>query len=606
MYQTGNTIEGILDQIAHHDLVLPAIQREFVWDRNQICRLFDSLMQGYPFGTFLFWRVAPWNSDKFRFFDFVREYHQRDNPHCPRLGRIHDARVTAVLDGQQRLTALNIGLKGSGAWKEPRKWWSSPDAFPTRHLYLDLLWDTEGGVDEEDIKYRFMFRRESDPCHTAGECWFPASEILGMDKASGMRKWVRKYVDGDVAADAAFDTLYRLYQVIRKDHVIAYYEEKRQELDEVVQIFIRMNDGGTPLSHSDLLLSIAVAQWIKYDARKEIHDLVDNLNDFGQFWFSKDLVLKAGLMLSDIGSVGFKVDNFNRQNMERLETQWPAVKETLKLTIRLVAQFGFTHATLTAHNALLPIAYYLHRSKRKDSFLDSEHFIEDREVIREWLARSLLKRGVWGSGLDTLLTALRRVIRESDCSRFPVETVQEEMARRGRPLVFEAEEIEELADTGCRQAGVFALLSILFPFIDPRDQFHVDHIFPSSRFTTPQLRAAKVPAEQWDSFKQTANRLANLQLLRGRENLEKRAMMPAEWLRKRYPEKRDRRVHREDHLIGPVPETLGDFGDFYKDRRRRLRQRIADLLGNPSGFGIHPTASQAISAGHARNDETGS
>ncbi len=580
MYQTGNTIERILDQIAHHDLVLPAIQREFVWNQGQICRLFDSLMQGYPFGTFLFWRVAPWNSDKFRFFDFVREYHQRDKPHCPRLGRFHDEKVTAVLDGQQRLTALNIGLKGSGAWKEPRKWWSSPDAFPERHLYLDLLWGASEAVDDGDTKYRFMFRRESDPCHAAGECWFRVSEILGMDKARAMSKWVEKHVDDDSAQDAAFDTLYRLYEVVRKDHVIAFYEEGRQELDEVVQIFIRMNDGGTPLSHSDLLLSIAVAQWTTYDARKEIHDLVDNLNAKGQFWFSKDLILKAGLMLSDIGSVGFKVDNFNRENMKTLENQWPAVKATLKLTIRLLAQFGFTQATLTAHNALLPIAYYLHHSKRNDSFLDAQQFEEDRRLIREWLVRSLLKRGVWGSGLDSLLTALRGIIRDSDSSQFPFEALREEMARRGRPLVFEAEEIEELADTGYGHGGAFALLSLLFPFIDPRDQFHVDHIFPSSRFTTKKLDVAGVPAERRDGFKVKANRLANLQLLRGRENLEKRAMMPAEWLKERYAKETERRAHLEDHLMGPVPETMSKFGDFYDDRRQRLRQQITELLGS--------------------------
>jgi len=65
MYQTGETIEGILRQIEKHDLVLPAIQREFVWTLDQICRLFDSLMQGFPFGTFLYWKVAPENSNKF-------------------------------------------------------------------------------------------------------------------------------------------------------------------------------------------------------------------------------------------------------------------------------------------------------------------------------------------------------------------------------------------------------------------------------------------------------------------------------------------------------------------------------------------------------------
>ncbi len=57
MYQTGDTIKKF-DEIHRHDLGLPAIQREFVWQPEQICRLFDSLMQGYPFGTFLYWRVA--------------------------------------------------------------------------------------------------------------------------------------------------------------------------------------------------------------------------------------------------------------------------------------------------------------------------------------------------------------------------------------------------------------------------------------------------------------------------------------------------------------------------------------------------------------------
>ena len=119
-------------------------------------------------------------------------------------------------------------------------------------------------------------------------------------------------------------------------------------------------NGGTPLSHSDLLLSIAVAQWTTHDAREEIHELVDALNRIGLgFSFSKDLVLKAGLMLSDIGSVGFKVDNFNRENMAILEKQWTSVKSALTLTVQLISDFGFNRATLTAHNAILPVAYYL-------------------------------------------------------------------------------------------------------------------------------------------------------------------------------------------------------------------------------------------------------
>ena len=119
MHQQGGTIENALRRIESHEYVLPAIQREFVWQPEQVCTLFESLMQGYPFGEFMLWRVNPENADLYRWYDFVREYHQRDNPHCPELSPIHGRPVTAVLDGQQRLTAFNIGLRGSMARKIP-------------------------------------------------------------------------------------------------------------------------------------------------------------------------------------------------------------------------------------------------------------------------------------------------------------------------------------------------------------------------------------------------------------------------------------------------------------------------------------------------------
>src|SRR5258708_14124056 len=119
MSQTGGTIKETLQAIQQSKYVLPAIQREFVWKPEQIERLFDSLMQGYPFGTFLFWKVDASTSGKFKFYDFVLNYHQRDAAHCPELPALHDQAVTAVLDGQQRLTALNIGLRGSMSIKQP-------------------------------------------------------------------------------------------------------------------------------------------------------------------------------------------------------------------------------------------------------------------------------------------------------------------------------------------------------------------------------------------------------------------------------------------------------------------------------------------------------
>ena len=581
MYQTGDTIKKTLDEIYRHDLVLPAIQREFVCQPEQICRLFDSLMQGYPFGTFLYWRVAPENSGRFKFFDFVLNYHQRDNPHCPPLPEMPNRQLTAVLDGQQRLTALNIGLRGSIARKLPYRWWNSPGAFPTRRLYLDLLWQPDED-DEEGLKYRFSFLTdEQSGAAEEGVCWFPVGKVLSLQNAGpAMTQWLNERLPQEQVT-TAHETLYELYQVVHNKHLVAYYEETGQELDKALQIFIRMNDGGTPLSHSDLLLSIAIAQWADHDARQEIHDLVDELNRIGTgFSFSKDLVLKAGLMLSDIGRVGFKVGNFNRENMDTFESKWEDIKRALTLTVQLVSSFGFTGHSLTAHNAILPIAYYLYRKNPGDSFLAHSNFEQDRKDIREWLIRSLIKSGVWGSGLDTLLTDLRRAVREDGTNSFPVDRIRDAMARRGRQLTFGDEEVEDLADMRYGDRLTFALLSLLFPFVDLRNQFHVDHIFPTSRFTDRRLRDACVPDDKVTAFMDCKDRLANLQLLQGAVNIEKSATMPAEWLSETYANEASRHEYEEHHLLGHIPESMTEFGTFYDARRERLKKRIGQLLGS--------------------------
>ena len=471
------------------------------------------------------------------------------------------------------------------AWKLPRLRWSSPWAFPKRSLCVDLLWNP-AGEEEEATGYRFSFRPETESQrreNSAGslvEWWFRVSDILSMDDGPSMLDWLNDPALERSSMSLAYKTLDRLHRVVRKDHVVAYYMERRQKLDDVVQIFIRMNDGGTPLSHSDLLLSIAVAQWTKHDAREEIHGLVDSLNRIGLgFSFSKDLVLKAGLMLSDIGSVRFNVDNFNRHNMAVLEQQWKSIKSALTMTVQLVAGFGFHRATLTAHNAILPIAYYLHHSNRTESFLSHSAYADDRKRVREWLIRSLLKTGVWGSGLDTLLTALRKVIRQETTHGFPADGLGEEMARRGRELVFNDEEVEELGDTEYRNARVFALLSLIFPFVDPGELFHVDHVFPVSRFSKRQLRDAHVPEGEIEGFRERRNRLANLQLLRGQVNTEKSTAMPAAWLVRTYPDPARRSSHVRDHFLGSVPEAMTGFVEFYDVRRARLVGRITELLG---------------------------
>lgn len=587
MYQSGLTIKEALEAVSRNLYVLPAIQREFVWKPEQICRLFDSLMQGYPFGTFLFWKVEPEKSSQFKFYGFVQNYHERDAPHCPELGALPNRELTAVLDGQQRLTALNLGLRGSMAIKEPKLWRTNPKAFPKRTLHLDLL--ARRADDEEGDAYTLRFIEPEKAPLDREALWYPVANVMSVLNSAKLFQWLNSQFNTRGLAginglfDRASDALHRLYEVVHTAPNLTFYTEKSQELDRVLRIFIRMNSGGTVLSYSDLLLSIAVAQWSKLDARQEIHALVDEINRIGSgFNLSKDFVLKAGLMLADIASVGFKVENFNKENMATLEKLWTDVRRALVVAVELAASFGLSEQTLRADSALLPIAYYIYRRRPPDNWVTHPTHAADRDAIRSWLIRSLLKSsGIWGSGLDTLLTALRDVIREHR-QEFPVDHLERVMASRGKSLVFGPEEVDDILEIEYGDRRLFPLLSLLYPFIDVRQLHHIDHIFPKSHLQRRRLEKVGCEPNVIDRCLAARDRLPNLQLLEGLLNVAKNDALPGAWLATAYPDTVQRRAILDRHDLEELPATASEFLKFYEGRRERIRGRLTKLLTKPA------------------------
>ncbi|QLH70991.1 DUF262 domain-containing protein [Rhodopseudomonas palustris] len=584
VYQTLDLpLKSILNEIHQSRWVLPAIQREFVWSDQQICRLFDSMMRGYPFGTFLFWQIEGSTASKFKFYEFMRRYHERDAKTCRELPALGDRQVIAVLDGQQRLTALNIGLAGSRAMKLPNKRRSNNQAYPETFLHLDLL--GEGAEQEDGMVYDFRFltlekaAEQSRPAEN--HIWFRVGDSLQLKEGIGIFERVQQHELNRDQQTVAFERLDLLHRLVHKTPLISCYTERVQDLGRVLDIFIRMNSGGTVLSYSDLLFSIAVANWTELDARREVNEIVDALNGVGGgFSFSKDFVLKAGLMLAEIKSVGFKVENFDRTNMATLERAWPAIRQALDLTVRLVSNFGFTGQTLRADSALLPIAYYLFKRKAQQDFLTHSRHSDDRRNILRWLARSYLKAsGIWGSGLDTLLTSLREVVATQGTNAFPATQIEEEMARRGKTLSFTPDELDDLVELPYGDSRTFALLTLIFETVDTSKSLHMDHIVPISKFKRRLLLAEGVQEAAIEEWSEQANTLPNLQLIEGAINQEKLAMMPADWLRMREPDDLRREKYIYLHMLEGLPEKLGDFEVFYQRRRRSLQSQIALLLG---------------------------
>ena len=582
-FQTPITIKEALTKINRRDYVLPAIQREFVWKADQIARLFDSLMRGFPIGSFLFWMVDREHCHDYVFYDFISDYHERNARHLKRLQLTEKRDVTAILDGQQRLTALNIGFFGSHAEKLPRRWVDNPSAYPIRYLYLNLGQPAEENELGLDYDFRFLTKERADELNIAITnpreiYWFPVKEIMSFDDEPDLFDFVQE--TGIKDSRFAFRTLARLHKVAHSEPIINYFQEKSQDLDKVLNIFIRVNSAGEPLSYSDLLLSIATAQWNDIEAREVIHGLVDELNATGQrFNFNKDLVLKAGLVLTDIPSIAFRVTNFNAANMETLETNWNSIASSLRLAVQLLSDFGFSDRTLTADSVVIPIAYYLHRRNVTDHYLTSLSAREDRERLRGWAVRSLIKSGIWGSGLDTLLLNLRNVIQEYGQFEFPAADLESSMTRLGKSLRFEEDEIQDLLGIKYQDKRTFPLLSLLYPGMNFRHEFHVDHIFPKSRFRRRQLATAGVDVLDIEDFITMSDELPNLQLMEGPINISKQDKMPLEWIERSYPDATARDAYRLRHDLGEIPNDIKDFRAFFEARRGRIGNKLRSILG---------------------------
>jgi hypothetical protein len=211
--------------------VLPAIQREFVWDTDQICRLFDSLMRRYPIGPFLFWQVDPAHSTDFVFYEFMSRYHERLEHHNKRLDLPSPRPLVAILDGQQRLTALNIALNGTYAEKLPWRRYANLDAYPERELYLDLCsrWDP----DESDMLYRFEFLTPERALTETGDevHWYRVRDVLSLESgAVPLLTYVQQTGIPDALRMPATEALDRLRNVVAEEPQIAFHEEEEQDL----------------------------------------------------------------------------------------------------------------------------------------------------------------------------------------------------------------------------------------------------------------------------------------------------------------------------------------------------------------------------------------
>ena len=531
---------------------LPNIQRPFVWSEEQICKLFDSILREYPISTLLIWITTSTIRHR-KFIDNWNDTLRLSDFYVPSDSK----KKCLVLDGQQRLQSLFIGLCGS---------------FEGKELCFDILSGELAAPDE--IKYKFKF------C-VPGEIEFPwvkfkdlifttkkKREMLDLLKAAAGRVLTEKETN---KLDDHLDIVDRTFKM---DEAVTYQEldsidnPSLYKEDDVVEVFIRANSGGTKLGKSDLLFSLLSSSWEEAD--KKMEDLLESLNTHG-FEFDRDFILKTCLVLHGQGAK-YEVEKFRKKGVrENIETDWDDISAAIQDVLDYVRGKTYIQCdkALPSYNVLIPLVYTRYQ------FQDAWKKAKD---IDNYLLRCLLG-GAFSGVPDNLIDALVKML--NDQKKFNLADVFNVIRAQNRSLEVPEERFWQM---GYGSSNIHLLFNLWYRSFNQTPAYEnnlpqIDHIFPQSVLKDIRVKNPDTGRMGMKYDSSTRNQLANCMLLSREENGAggKGDTLPEVWFPKRIKEEYD---YLNKHLI-PEDSALWEldrFEDFIVERKKLIRKKFNALI----------------------------
>ena len=528
---------------------LPNIQRPFVWTEEQIERLFDSILREYPISTLLVWKTQA-EVRRRKFIDNYRLSLRLSDFYIP-----DDAKPKLlVLDGQQRLQSLFIGLCGSYQGKE---------------LYFDVL---SGELKEpDDVKYVFTFL---DPAR-AKPPLFKFKDIVFSERSYDVlaEELVDKFPQ-EPSRDEQRKIRRNIAQVVKTfqtDETIVYQELDsidRPELykeDDVVEVFIRANSGGTRLGKSDLLFSLLIAAWDEADDRMDL--LLDKLNAKG-YAFTRDFVLKTCLTLLNRGA-RYEVEKFrDGQTRQSIEENWDRISAAvLDVQDYLYGKtFVRCDKALPSYLVLIPVIYFRYHYPQK--WRTVAH-------LEQYLIRTLLSGAFSGLPDQVIDRCVTRIKEDGDLI---VDHMFDVIRAENRNL-----EIAEdrLLTSGYGSDTIHLIFNLWYNFnYQPayaNNLPQVDHIFPQSLLRKVKELNPKTGRTDLTKYKESArNQLGNCMLLTQLDNGPggKSDSPPADWFKNKTDDFLDLHLIPRD----PALWDLDQFEAFVEARNRLIIEKFGWLL----------------------------
>ncbi|GAA7503418.1 DUF262 domain-containing protein [Helicobacter pylori] len=556
------SIKNVVDEL-NVRYFLPDIQREYVWlkkaDEKKIEQLFDSILRGYPIGSFLFWKLQKEDIAKsdeqdenklnFQLYQFITNYDER-KPHNEKIyiEQIRRDDLYIVLDGQQRLTSLYIGLKGTITLKKKRARSDNPSTYEEKRLYLNLK--HQPNMDNPEDNYQFEFYAKA-PTNDEKHFWFKVGDILELEGG------VLNYAQEHGLKKNELNLLEKLKDAFHTKQLISFFEEKEKNLNKVLNIFIRVNSGGVKLSYSDLLMFILTASFSS-DIREKMNELVDALKLKGFPNVEQDRVLKTCLLL--IGKdTTFELKNFNKNNIKKIEENWEKITESIYDAAKLLETFGYVKYLGSAY-ILSSLAYFYFLKQKMDK--------NDEEQALKFVRNAQIT-SYFTPSTDTKLSIIAHNIKEART----FEAFNHNLAKHQTcPLKITNDAIEGMVFFD-RPARVFPVLQILYPNLNYKTTtFHIDHIYPKSKFKKENEKLDK-------GFYEYGNHLYNLQLLEGTENSAKKDKDPEVWLKEEYKNEQAIEEYKKRNYIDPkLKLEWENIKEFRKKREEAIIERLKEVL----------------------------
>lgn len=312
------SVREIVEKAVMHRWGVPEFQRGFVWTPQKVRDLIDSLWRGYPVGSFLIWRAA----------DEVE----------PRTVEDAQAPEAWVVDGQQRTTAFCI-LTGRKPF-----WWSEDwnDVLKRHDVRFNIL-----AEDEPYFSLRTAAMRGD-----AGRRWVSVRDVLNADDEK-LSALIQTLLTDLHLPSSKFGMLWtRLDAVRRAGNVPIPILSVSLEIEDVTEIFTRLNSAGTKVTEADIALALAASNnpgW----ARKEFLPFLTELEEAG-FEIDPNVVFRSVVAIG-LNRAHLREVPHTYWTSDGLAKAWNRTQTAWRRTIQYVEQHGVLSADiLPTKNALIP------------------------------------------------------------------------------------------------------------------------------------------------------------------------------------------------------------------------------------------------------------